>query len=110
RLERHPSLRAEEAVRRVERVTAVAVADAVRAARVAEVVARLEVLVACRELVALLHVVEIADGIRRIRHLEDEVRELLHVPVGDRAAAAEEAVERDDELLERGVLVERVAS
>ena len=55
-------------------------------------------------------VVERADRVRRIHHLQDEVGEALHVRVADRAAAAEQPVEGDDELLERLVLRQRVAA
>jgi len=42
--------------------------------------------------------------------LQDEVGEALHVRVADRRPAAQQPIERDDELLERPDLVERIAA
>ena len=53
-------------------------------------------------------VIEIADRVGRVRLLEDEVRECRHLRVAERATAAEEAVERNVERLERERFVEGV--
>src|ERR1019366_9671308 len=58
-------------------------------------------------LVGRKRIVQVPDRVRRIGDLQDEVREGLHVVVTQRAAPAEQSAERDVELLECGILVER---
>src|SRR5262249_18104495 len=84
----------------VEHVAPGAILDAVRDRPEVEVVPRL--------LVRAEGIVEAADRVRRIGHLQDEVCEFLHVGGADRGAAAEQPVERDDEAVETGVLIERI--
>ena len=84
-------------LRRIERVAAVACLEDVR--RRSTFMKKLRP--AC--FVGSQRVVERADRIGRIGHLQDEVGERRHVGSGNRAAAAEQPVERDVELLERRV-------
>ncbi len=54
-------------------------------------------------------VVERADGVGRIRDLEDEVRETVHLLLRDRLVSPEQIDERHAEFLERRPLVEHPA-
>ena len=68
-----------------------------------------EIEIVPRLLVGRERVVEVADRVRRVRDLQDEVGERLHVGVRERRAASEQVGEAPLELLERRVLVERAA-
>ncbi len=62
-----------------------------------------------RRLIGGEAVVQRADGVGRIHHLQDEVGERLHVRRGDGRVPPEQADEGDVELLERRLLVEGAA-
>src|SRR6267142_2907696 len=89
-LEAREAVAAEEPLRRVEAVAAVARLEEVRRAAV-------EVEVPPGGLVDVERVVEVPDRVRRVGDLQDEVGERLHLRAGERTAAAEESVEGDVE-------------
>ena len=105
-LEAREAVGAEEAIRRVGVVAAVAGLHRVRGHVEEEVASRL--LVGRERRVRRGGLFEQADRVRWIGHLEDEVGELLHVARQDRPAPTEQPAERDVERLEREVLVERL--
>ena len=83
----------------IEDMTAIAVEEAVRSLPEEQSVAGL--------LRWGQRVVQVTDGVRRIRDLEDEVRELLHGLRGDERVTSVETQERHIEFPKGQILVER---
>jgi hypothetical protein len=108
-----PAVRAEEAgVGHAGPGVALAVDRVAPGAR--EHLAERERLVVHEEVLARLlarrqRVVELADRVRRVHHLQLEVGERLHLRRGQRLVAPEQALERAVERVERGDLAERPA-
>jgi hypothetical protein len=98
---------AEEAFGTVDDVAAVAIEACVGSNRDAVGAPRAEVERCARRLRCVQRVVERADRIGWQLHLQLEVREPLHFLRCRHAGAAEQSFERDDEVVERQVRVER---